>query len=370
MRNNNTKISIITACFNSEKYIEQTIQSVINQTYKNIEYIIIDGGSTDKTLDIIEDYIHYIDIIVSEKDEGIYDAFNKGINLSSGDYIYFLNSDDYLYDKDVIFNVVEESRKYLDIKLLYGNVLSVNEQNGYCKLIGEELTIESLKMDRMPSHQGIFMKRELFFENGLFDKKYKISADFDLLIKVFKQYNLSSIYIDKIISVFRTVGYSSSLKNMRLLKEERNNILKKHFNISKKSYSSIEDSIFYYKKWIEHMLIREESITKILKDRGINNVVIFGTTELSLYLINDLKKSKIEVKALLDNSPKRQNLMISNIPIFSPDWLSENQGDIDLILLSFEGNYEKEVTDQIYQIYGTNEVEVISWKEIVENNYK
>ncbi|UQZ76068.1 hypothetical protein C2I17_16740 [Niallia circulans] len=364
------KITIITACFNSEKYIEQTIQSVINQTYDNIEYIIVDGKSKDNTMDIVNKYRDKIDIIVTEEDEGIYDAFNKGVSLANGDYVYFLNSDDYLIGPQVIENVAKHIKlsKLKSCKIIYGNILLINEENGFKKIFGQKISIENFKNDIMPPHQGVFLKKEVFFEFQGFDLQYNIASDFDLLLKVFEKYEKQSLYIDEVIAVFRTVGFSSSMDNRDKLREERHSIINKHFNHFPPQPSSIEDSIFYYKKWVEVNLYTGRNITKYLQANGISKTVLFGTTDLSLYLMKDMKESNIETIALLDNDPKRHGIVMNGVIISSPTWLAHNKDQFDLIILSFEGKYEEEVRRQIYELCGLKN-NVISWKEIIQNNY-
>jgi len=135
---NKVKVSIITVCLNSENFIERTIKSVLNQNYDNLEYIIIDGKSTDKTIDIIKKYEIQFNgkmIWLSEKDEGIYDAMNKGIKLSSGDWLIFMNSGDYFSDDNVVAKIIKiynkDKNSLNKTGLIYGNALVVNEEFGF-----------------------------------------------------------------------------------------------------------------------------------------------------------------------------------------------------------------------------------------------
>jgi len=197
-------ISIITVVFNGEKYLEETIQSVINQTYNNIEYIIIDGGSTDGTLDIIKKYENQIDYWVSEKDAGIYDAMNKGLKLSSGEYISFLNADDW-YLEDAIKSSVEAlTKSRLDysissVKRIPSNIISKPKY---------PLNAE-MYQGMMYPHIGALIKREVYDSVGLFNTKYKLSADFDLALRIHIK-GFKCVYVDTITGIIREGGVSAT----------------------------------------------------------------------------------------------------------------------------------------------------------------
>lgn len=196
------KVSIITVCYNAQDFIENAIRSVLAQDYKKIEHIIVDGESTDGTMDIIYKYRYYIDRIISEKDRGIYDAMNKGIKASSGDIIYFLNADDRFYNIRVISDVVEQFVQNQDISLLYGNVVYVSNNNKtetikrFAKISRRTIIHEDL------CHQSVFAKRSLFEKIGLFNLQYKICADYDWLLKVFLKSKYPVFYFDRIIAYF------------------------------------------------------------------------------------------------------------------------------------------------------------------------
>lgn len=202
------KISIITVCFNSIKTINQTIHSVINQTYPNIEYIIIDGGSVDGSVDIIKEYQERITYWVSEPDSGIYDAMNKGINIATGDYIQFLGSDDCLASYETIEQIAILLSENRSIDALSTSVLVVDEKykiqfTGKSKFSQEELYLGF----RIP-HQGLFMKASIL-KTYLFDTQYKIAADYDLFLKLHFDSNISFIYLDKIAAFYSLEGISS-----------------------------------------------------------------------------------------------------------------------------------------------------------------
>ena len=201
------KVSIITVCLNSEKTIERTIKSVINQTHSNIEYIIIDGKSTDGTLDIIDKYKDKISILVSEKDKGIYNAMNKGITLVTGDVVYFLQSDDYLFNDSVIEKVMDEFIKYPETQIVYGDLVVVMKNRSHVN------TYNRITKYYLYRHgicqQAIFAKRDVFEKTGLFDENYLLCADYDWILKCVIKYNIKSKYINEIITVFSGFGASS-----------------------------------------------------------------------------------------------------------------------------------------------------------------
>lgn len=200
-------VSIITVCYNSERTIRRTIQSVLNQTYPNIEYIIIDAKSTDKTLEIVNEYIEEFQgriKIVSEKDDGIFDAMNKGIRMSKGEIIGIINSDDY-YEKDAVENIV----KHLDIrkKQVYYGMMRVLDHGKEKKV---EIESHNFITKTMIPHCTCFVQRVVYEKYGLFDLKYKYVADYDLMYRysLIKEIEFVPIYC--IISNFSEGGASST----------------------------------------------------------------------------------------------------------------------------------------------------------------
>ena len=160
------KISIITVCYNSAKTIEKTFDSVASQTYKDIEYIVVDGGSKDETLNIIERYQSTITKYISEKDNGLYDAMNKGIKMATGDYIGIINSDDTLYSSDVIERVVD-FLKQNPVDASIGNIIQHNEEGEIKRTYSSENWLpKKLKIGFMPPHPSIFFKRTFSYAVG------------------------------------------------------------------------------------------------------------------------------------------------------------------------------------------------------------
>lgn len=175
-----TKFSIITICYNSQHEIEKTILSVIHQEQRILfEYIIIDGGSTDKTIEIIKSYKNNIDVVISEPDAGIYDAMNKGIKYAKGEWILFMNSGDTFANKDVLKTIAKEiEENKINSDIIYGNVIK--------QYVDKKIPFKAEKLSllryRMPfSHQSTLVKAELLKEE-LFDTRFKIAADYNFFI--------------------------------------------------------------------------------------------------------------------------------------------------------------------------------------------
>ncbi len=205
------KLSIITVCLNSVNWIEKSILSVINQTFTDYEYIIIDGLSTDGTMDVINKYRDKIDITLSEKDNGIYSAMNKGINLSSGEYTYFLNSDDYLCDDKVLELIFS---KGLSADIIYGDLYCIG--NIYNRVIKKPVLAKAWTETndinlyiRTIFHPSSFIKRELFLKYGLYDESFKIAGDYDFFVKTIVKYKVSTKYIPVAFAYFSLTGISS-----------------------------------------------------------------------------------------------------------------------------------------------------------------
>lgn len=215
-------VTVITVVFNGANTLEQTILSVINQSYKNVEFIIIDGGSTDGTLDIIRKYEHAIDYWVSEPDAGIYDAFNKAVTCASGDWVCFIGADDYLWDSDVLTNMAPSLLQAIPkYKLVYGRVaiVSTKQQLIYC--VGEPWEIAKSKSSfTMPiPHQALMYHRSWFEQYGLFDTSYQISGDYENLLRGLQGEN-ALFNSDCILTAMAQGGVSSSSESsIKLLKE-------------------------------------------------------------------------------------------------------------------------------------------------------
>lgn len=219
------KISIITVCYNSVGTIYRTIRSVLNQTYCNIEYIIIDGGSTDGTVNIIKKYSNHLAYWVSEQDNGIYDAMNKGIDKANGDWILFLNSGDLLFDETIIADIAETLQNDIGKQIYCGAVQTVFNKKPGKVVYPRELVSPWYS----PPHQGMFFPKKAL-EMEKYDLKFPILADRELYLRLNKKGYRSS-QVNKIIAYYDLSGISSDgEKAIRIFQEAKriNNLYPSH----------------------------------------------------------------------------------------------------------------------------------------------
>lgn len=223
------RFSIITVTYNADKVLEATIQSIISQTYKDIEYIIIDGGSKDKTLSIVEKYKNHIAKVISEPDKGLYDAMNKGLRVATGDYVCFLNAGDTLHEDDTLTMMVKsiEKNQYPDI--IYGETAIVDNKREFLQMrrlsTPEKLNWKSFKNGMLVCHQAFYAKREIA-KNEPYNLKYRFSADFDWCIRVMKR--AKSLHNTK-ITIVDYLNEGMTTKNHKASLKERFNIMCKHY---------------------------------------------------------------------------------------------------------------------------------------------
>jgi len=205
----NPLISIITVVYNGEQYLEQTINSVINQTYKNIEYIIIDGASTDGTLDIVRKYEDRIAYWLSEPDKNLYDAMNKGSRIASGDYLLYINSDDYLYSCDSVKNMLRLGLCNGNAPLLLaGRVLvALNDE-----ILDWVIPISEAQIHKDGPHLTATFISSKIYNNIKYNTLFNISGDIDYWNTIRRKNLLHVKYVDTIVSVFRLNGVSNSVK--------------------------------------------------------------------------------------------------------------------------------------------------------------
>lgn len=222
------KFSLITVTYNAAKVLEDTIQSIVTQTYKNMEYIIVDGGSTDGTLNIIQKYREHIHIVVSEPDKGLYDAMNKGIRLATGDYLCFLNAGDGLHEDDTLQLMVHSLHPGQPLPdVLYGETDIVDSEGHFLhkrRLAAPEvLTWRSFQKGMLVCHQAFFARRDRVEP---YDLRYRFSADFDWCIRILKKataiHNTHLTLIDYLNEGMTTRNHRASLK-------ERFRIMAKHY---------------------------------------------------------------------------------------------------------------------------------------------
>lgn len=220
------KISVITVCYNAADTIEATIQSVLGQTCKDLEYLIIDGLSQDGTQEIIHQYEHHPGVrTVFEADSGLYNAMNKGIGLCRGEYVIFMNSGDLFYDERVLADMLP----LLDQDLVYGNVLRRKADGEELeKYHGKHKLMLLLLSGRMMSHQSLFTRTEVM-RRLRFDEQYRICADYDFVVRA-KRQKCSVRYVDRTVSIVENVaGLSSRVNNYDLMRKEDDRSLKNSY---------------------------------------------------------------------------------------------------------------------------------------------
>lgn len=229
----NLKVTIITATFNSAATIETCMQSVLDQTYPHIEYLIIDGHSKDDTLDKVTALAegHTSIKVISESDKGIYDALNKGIALATGDVIGFVHSDDMLSEDTIISKLVAAFFNY-NVDGVYGNLHYVKTDDlGQVVRHWKSEPFQKRLLNRgwMPAHPTLFLKRQMYETHGDFNLDYTIAADYDFVLRIFKQPHLKFYYLDQVVTKMRVGGISNkNMKNLILKTKEDFNALRSH----------------------------------------------------------------------------------------------------------------------------------------------
>jgi glycosyltransferase involved in cell wall biosynthesis len=249
----NPKISIITVSFNSAKTISDTIESVLSQTYPDIEYIVLDGSSSDGTVELVNAYGNRISKFISEPDKGIYDAINKGIRLATGNIIGILHSDDFFYSNDIIEKIAASFNKY-EIDAVFGDAQFVDPINT-SKVVryysSKLFSTAKFKFGYMPAHPSFYVKRELFEKLGYYKTDYKIAADFELLVRFLYINQIKCKYLEIPFLSMRMGGVSnkSIFSKYTLNKEiaracKENGIKTNYFFIYSKYFSKLFEFMF------------------------------------------------------------------------------------------------------------------------------
>ena len=224
-----TKVTIITVVYNNVEHIKNAIQSVLDQDYSNIEYIVIDGNSNDGTISVIEEFEDQIECFVSSPDKGIYDALNKGIDLSTGDIIGILHSDDLFIDRKVISDMVENLESQ-NAEFIFSDLIIVNPVTK--KIIRYYMAHYfkpwMLRIGWVPPHPTVFIKKTIFHEFGNYSLDYKIASDFDYFLRIFYGRKIQWTYLNRITVVMGSKGISNSGFSSKILmaKEIRDSLKK------------------------------------------------------------------------------------------------------------------------------------------------
>jgi len=258
------KVSIITACYNAEATIEETIRSVAGQTYNDIEYIIVDGSSKDKTLEIIEKYRDKVSILISEPDDGVYNAMNKGIKAATGDLMFFLNADDVFINELVVeqfVNFAESNKK----GLLLGNLILLDKYTGKVFHEKHQLIDDIQLLKSTVFHPATFFRKEVFEKYGFYNEENKIAGDYEWYLNYFVKNHGNYAYLDKPVSVFSMNGLSSNEEHGQIHEAERKNIQEKYF-------STKQIKIFGFLNKFFPRKINKISFRKNLSKLGMNRI--------------------------------------------------------------------------------------------------
>lgn len=249
------KVTIITVCKNAQGTIEATIKSVLSQNYKNIEYIVIDGKSTDKTLNILHKYKNQISAIVSESDHGLYFAMNKGIAKSTGDILYFLNSGDQLFDNNTISNIVKVFKK-TNSDIVYGDIELYESGNQVKRILRRQDHVSNFYLVHDTIyHQSIFAKKHIFKKYGKFDTRYKLQADYEWILRLIIRNNVPFYYSSQTVAIFLRGGLSfNEIESFK----ERFTILPRYFNL----FQVIFNGFFFWLLYRVYVKIRRDCFSK------------------------------------------------------------------------------------------------------------
>ena len=340
MINTNYKVSIITSVYNGAATIEQTIQSVLNQTYRNIEYIVIDGKSTDGTQQVIEKYKDKIAYYVSEKDCGLYYAMNKGIEKATGDIVGIINSDDWYADDAV--QVVVDCFKQNDLDLVYGKIDSISSDGieKVCKIS----PLENMWYQMTIPHPSTFIRRSVYSKFGEFDTRYKLAADYELLLRFYTNH-IRIKFVDKVIAHFRIGGFST-VKRYDLMNEGytismsyigkcpyKDKMLPK----IKETYewSCFEEKLHKKEKFFYELLCK-------YFNSKIGDIIIFGTGTWGERIYKALSKADVHIIAFSDNDSVKWGTRFCGIDVIPPDKLK----NMDVYVLIAVKEHGDEIQEQ------------------------
>lgn len=331
-------LSVITVVFNGAATIERTITSVLEQSGENIQYIIIDGGSTDGTLDIIKKYEDKIAYWISEPDEGLYDAMNKGIKKATGEWVSFINSDDW-YEKNA-FQIFFQRAQGSSADILYGKVSRIEngEKNGYVG-INKEMNPEFLHTENLYCHQGLFIRRKTFELIGLYDCRYKIWADYDWILRA-HALGIDPEFIDECVANFTMGGISCVSDTIIEAKE----IVIKHYR-NHKRIGCLERGIG--RVIFDYCCVYDQNIFAPLL-QPYDSVYIWGTGVYGKKIYELLNKLHCNVAGFIDSN--RAKDYFENMPVYSLEMVIKSddfvKDDMFGICVASE-KYEPEMLEEL-----------------------
>lgn len=318
------KVSIITVVYNGVKTVEQAMRSVLDQTYRNIEYIIIDGQSTDGTLDIIDKYKDKISYYISEPDHGIYDAMNKGIAVASGDVVGILNADDW-YDVnaiDCVMNCFAEN----NTDIVYGEVKRV-ETDETISVTKKAGSLDDLWYFMSIWHPAVFVKKDIYQRLGGFSTQYEIAGDYEFILRCYCN-RMKFTYLDRILTYFRSAGISNT--KYRKCAEEGNDIALRYIEQAPDRQRVIDENRYRMKEAIfkERCDVDCCTAADVLPWSNDEKIVVWGTGIWGRKIVEILKESGREIEFLIDNDPQKEGTYLLETEIKSPQALEENNSNI------------------------------------------
>ena len=320
------KVSIITVCYNSADTIERTIQSVTTQTYSEIEYIVIDGGSTDGTQEKIEKYIDIIAYFCSEPDNGIYDAINKGIRRSSGDIIGILNSDDW-YEREAVKMIVNAYDKSAS-ELFYGNINFIDSN---CKAhLAVSQSANGLWKGMCLFHPSVFVQRSVYEKVGLFNIQYQIAADYDFLLRCYDS-GVKMEYIPEILANFTQNGISTTSAELAI--EESAKIALFYAKADKKKeIEQYYHQIMLQRKipYLYDKLLQKEKSDYIYFRKRIQEIfenkqpiALYSAGKYGIKICTILERNGCEIAYFVDQDIDKNGSVILDKKVYSPEYMKE-----------------------------------------------
>ncbi|SCY09594.1 Glycosyl transferase family 2 [Lachnospiraceae bacterium XBB2008] len=324
------KVSIITVCLNSEETIEQTINSVLSQDYDNIEYIIVDGGSSDRTCEIIEKHIDSIAIYISEKDDGIYYAMNKGISASTGEIIGIVNSDDWL-EPMAIERVVDAFTEE-NVDIVHGNINSVDAY-GQCTVSKPNVSDPNPWLAMMVKHPATFVRKRVYDQLGVFRPEYSIAADYEFILRCYT-HNMVFRYIDSILSNFRRTGISESrgsdcLREVRKILYEYREYIDSFRDVINARNIQIRRRVFY-----EKMEKKDPELMDcfLALSNNSKSIAIWGAGTWGKNCVRFFRDSKVNIRFIADGDSRKIGTKIEDVFVVDKEMLLDCA--VDAILVS------------------------------------
>lgn len=351
------KVSIITATYNSATTIERCLCSVAEQTaISQIEHIIVDGRSSDETLTLVSTFSH-IAKVISEADNGVYDAFNKGLAVATGDLIYYLNSDDHLSDKQVIYDILAEFEKEKKIDYLAARVVIKDPVTNAEWVLHEHDLRKGQHRFRHPHHQGFFMKRALLQEYGGFPRAFDIAADSYIMLKaiLFKH----GVFFDRAVAHFYLGGLSSNIENYNLINRETR-IIYELLDLERVNQQDVALALanknMTLLKRLFHSYLEKEHDVSLLKGRRVG---IFGTGIMASIIYMLLEKSGVVTDFFITSLGSDSTF--NGRQVWS---LHDFPSNVDILFNSVEGEHGDEIVLKLQ--HKAPVARIIKWHEIYE----